>query len=152
MWLNCFGLARIIRASWATSWVHFFCRSFSIFQIFPGAQLEKSQIICVLWIPTSFSPSVLYHLYLLFINFSFSLFPCLPCFLFLNLSFYSGKSQSIFQPAVLNFDSPMSAHPLAEVEWMGLFPHLWNAATSKVKHCSHSVFSMCLALWRGNGG
>lgn len=82
LWLNYFGLTRIMRPSWATNWVHFFSRSLSTFQFFPEAQLEKSQIIHVLWIPTSFPPSVLYHLYSLFINSSFSLFSCLPCFLF----------------------------------------------------------------------
>lgn len=43
-----------MRPSWVTSWVHFFSRSFSTFQFFPGAQPEKSQIIHALWIPTSF--------------------------------------------------------------------------------------------------
>lgn len=33
-----------------------FSRSFSIFELFPGAQLEKTEIIPVLWIPTSFFP------------------------------------------------------------------------------------------------
>lgn len=83
----------------------------------------------------------------LFTLYQFLIFPYFLAFLasyFKNPSFYSGKSQSIFQPAVLKFASPMSAHPLAEVEWMGLFPHLWNAATSEVEHCSHSVFSVCL--------
>lgn len=75
-----------MRPSWATNWVHFFSRSFSTFQVFPGAQLEKSQIIWVLWIPTSFFPSVLFHLYSLY---QFLIFPIsLPSLLFILKSVF----------------------------------------------------------------
>lgn len=123
-----------------------FSRRFSTFKLCPGAQLEKSQIIPALWIFISFSFFLPLCSFLsLFTLYSFLIFPVpSPSSLFtLSCGFYSGKSQSIFQPAFVQFHSPMSVYLLAEDEQMGLFPLLWNAATSEVEHCSHSIFSMC---------
>lgn len=119
-----------------------FSRNFSMFQLSPRAQLKKTHVIPVLWIPTFHLCSFLS----LFTLYWFPIFPIfLPSLLFiLNSAFYSRKSQSIFQPAFLKSDCPMSVHLLAEVEQVGLFPYLWNAATSEVEHCSHPTFSMCL--------